>query len=67
MDKLAQYRARMQQCLAFAHTAQSAEIGQLWGTIASSYRFLMEREEWMTTGGQPYWSGPSGPTETGMD
>jgi len=39
------YRRCMHECMANAECSANAEISELWQTIASSYGFLLEREE----------------------
>jgi hypothetical protein len=39
------YRRHMHLCMEKAELSPSAEIHELWHTMASSYRFLLEREQ----------------------
>ena len=47
------YRRHMQECMANAKRSPNIETSQLWQTIASSYRFLLEREEQIEAQARP--------------
>jgi hypothetical protein len=39
------YQRGYSDCIARAHTAPNIEVGSLWSQLASSYRFLLDRED----------------------
>jgi hypothetical protein len=45
MTEIEHYRNRLEHCADMARNAVNAEVRELWLTVESSYRFLLDRAE----------------------